>query len=181
MGHSIQTFIGELPVLSAIVARTPGATIRRLKHPAIFVVPVPRSGFEPWSSKWTRDKRTIEFHRMLTRELTEFASECSKVGPLAYVETEYSGGPGHQNATVWRDGYLLRAPLIHVDESVAKFAPGGHPNWDELSASRPINGALALLGVRQTEDDDAFDVLGLRRVRSDEDFDELPIVAPAKP
>lgn len=71
---------------------------------------------------------------------------------MAWVETDYFGGAGEQDAKAW----VNRVPFL------AK-------NGDTSSKHMSINEALAALGVERTEDSDEFDVINLGRYRSNHD------------
>jgi hypothetical protein len=76
--------------------------------------------------------------------------EVSRLGRVAYIETEYFGGHGAQAASVWESGRTIYGPT--------------NAAWG------PINDALRLLGVARTPTDDEFTVAGLPRCRRNEDW-----------
>ena len=82
--------------------------------------------------------------------LERLLSELSEDGPVAYVETEYWGGVGHQAAAVWKDGRL-------------SFGP-------EKQDIGPINTALKHLGVSEEGARVAFEAVGLHRHRLTDDW-----------
>lgn len=87
----------------------------------------------------------------LTEHLIELFRLASRVGVIAYVETEYFGGVGGQGAAVFWNGEMI-----------------GSPDWRTVGA---INEALAKIGVTHTADQvDAFEAVGLVEFRSNEDF-----------
>jgi hypothetical protein len=91
----------------------------------------------------------------LTGRLIELLRLASRVGDIAYVETDYHGGFGEQGAAVFRDGEMI-----------------GHPDWRE---GGPINDALSKIGVTHgTEAIDAFEAVGLPAFRSNESIREKP-------
>jgi hypothetical protein len=63
---------------------------------------------------------------------------------LAYVEAEFFGGVGDQNAILWRLDRVVEGPV---------------------TGPRVINRVLKLLGVQCQAERDEFDTLGLRRFR----------------
>ncbi|MEU3991752.1 hypothetical protein AB0F24_25905 [Streptomyces platensis] len=77
-------------------------------------------------------------------------------GPVAYVEAEYFGGVGEQQAAVWDGGSIVLGPL-QVEEG------GPFP-----SAGSPISQALRRLGVVASAGDDEFSAVGLDRHRHSE-------------
>ncbi|MBM9504048.1 hypothetical protein [Actinacidiphila acididurans] len=83
--------------------------------------------------------------------------EWSRTGPVAYVEAEYFGGVGQENAAVWRDGELVLGPL-HLAE--------GEPVPVE---GTPVRQALRALGVSAGEDDE-FTAAGLGAHRNNDEW-----------
>jgi hypothetical protein len=97
----------------------------------------------------------------LTTQLAACASECSKLGPVAYIEAELFGGTGHQGSMVWRDGRVVRDP--HREESTGHGKPRPQAEW-------PINAALREIGVWTTGASDEFDSIGLGSHRSTDEW-----------
>ena len=87
---------------------------------------------------------------LLTGPFREFLRELSRLGAIAYIETEYHGGAGGQGAAVYANGEIVM-----------------EPQW---SASGEINRALKLLGVRRRLLGDQFSALGLGKFRCNEDL-----------
>ncbi|MGX5182745.1 hypothetical protein ACWKT5_07945 [Streptomyces avermitilis] len=85
-------------------------------------------------------------------------ADWSTAGPVAYVEAEYFGGVGEQQAAVWAGGTLVWGPL-QVRE--------GQPF---PSAGSPISQALRRLGVVAGADEDEFSAVGLDRHRDSEEW-----------
>lgn len=81
---------------------------------------------------------------------------CSATGPVAYLEAEFFGGAGEQNAQVWDGGRVVLGPLHMLD---------GQPFPVEGS---PISLALRRLGVEKQGHFDEFDTIGLGRHRRTE-------------
>ncbi|MFJ9470385.1 hypothetical protein [Streptomyces caniferus] len=77
----------------------------------------------------------------------------SAAGPVAYVEAEYFGGVGEQQAAVWEGGRLVLGPL-HAGEGQAFPADGS-----------PLSRALRRLGAVAGAGEDAFSAVGLDRHR----------------
>ena len=88
----------------------------------------------------------------LTAEFTEYLRRLSRLGRIAYVETEYQGGTGGQGAAVFDSEAMLM-----------------EPTWRDSGA---INAALKILGVKQDQGDE-FSAIGLQNYRSLERW--LPI------
>lgn len=76
---------------------------------------------------------------------------CSVHGPVAYVEAEFFGGAGEQNAQVWDAGEVVLGPLHAEDGS-------------------PVSQALRRLGVEKGRHQDEFDAVGLDRHRHTDDW-----------
>ncbi|MEU5257397.1 hypothetical protein [Amycolatopsis sp. NPDC021455] len=83
---------------------------------------------------------------------------CSELGPVAYVEADYSGGVGSQSAQVWHRGTVILGPL--------RIAVGERPP----SGGSPISQALRALGVRRGRHLDEFDAVRLGRYRRTEEW-----------
>ncbi|MFD9397137.1 hypothetical protein ACFWBB_42335 [Streptomyces sp. NPDC060000] len=83
-------------------------------------------------------------------------ADWSTVGPVAYVEAEYFGGVGEQQAVVWDGGTIVLGPL-HVQE--------GQPF---PLAGSAISQALRRLGVVASAGEDEFSAAGLDRHRHGE-------------
>lgn len=81
-----------------------------------------------------------------------FALTASHLGPLAYVETDYTAAAGTQAAAFWTAGHLAMPPTV-VDTATALSRPPAF--W-------PINAALRALGIRATPPSDEFTTFGLR-------------------
>jgi hypothetical protein len=85
---------------------------------------------------------------------------CSAHGPVAYLEAEYFGGAGEQNAQVWDGGDVVLGPF-HRDEP---FPVG----------EGPFCRALRWLGVDRGDHLDEFDAVGLGGHRRTDDWLERP-------
>ncbi|WP_433467420.1 hypothetical protein [Spirillospora sp. CA-128828] len=79
---------------------------------------------------------------------------CSAMGPVAYVEADYFGGTGTQDAQVWDAGKVVLGPL-HLAEGEPSPAIGS-----------PISQALRRLGATKGAHVDEFDAVGLGRHRA---------------
>ncbi|MFO0890363.1 MAG: hypothetical protein U0790_14620 [Isosphaeraceae bacterium] len=111
----------------------------------------------------------------LSPNLVELARRISVSTPVAYVETDYSGGVGTQAAVVWHHGRISLCPL-KIDEGVRLEAGNIKRAFRalpvKLRQGRPINQAIRDLGVRTWWLLDEFDAIGLGRYRSNEDWIE---------
>lgn len=105
---------------------------------------------------------TEEFHEMLgdegerdsfyrfSRELELWMQRISLDTPVTYVEAEYFGGVGCQNAIAWSKGKRVLGPL---------------------HANNAIDQALKVLGVSATDTaGDEFEALGLGKHRATESW-----------
>lgn len=89
----------------------------------------------------------------LTPILISLLRTASKMGSIAYVETDYFGGTGRQGAIVFSKGDVTLGPLT--------------------GESGAINEALTVLGApARSERQDAFATIGLDRHRFNEDYRE---------
>lgn len=103
---------------------------------------------------------------LLTDWLVERIAACSAHGPLAYLEADFFGGVGSQQAVVWEQGEIALGPL---HQPVGAFASQG---------GSPLSQALRHLGVATGPGDlDEFDASGLGTHRSTEKWAErgLPL------
>ncbi|KOU39606.1 hypothetical protein [Streptomyces sp. WM6378] len=95
-------------------------------------------------------KAPAGFDRLLTA--------CSEAGPVAYVEADYFGGAGTQNAQVWDAGETVLGPLRLAD---------GEPS---PTTGTPISQALRRLGAAKGNHVDEFSAVGLGRHRDTDDW-----------
>ncbi|MEV8313690.1 hypothetical protein AB0Q95_05905 [Streptomyces sp. NPDC059900] len=94
----------------------------------------------------------------LPEEFARTLAAWSTAGPVAYVETEYFGGAGEQQAVVWDRGAIVLGPL---------HEPEGRSLPPEGSA---ISRALRRLGVVAGDGEDEFAAVGLGRHRCVDDW-----------
>lgn len=94
----------------------------------------------------------------LTPGLLALVEAASAVGPVVYMETDYTGRDGAQTAAVWRDGVLILGPLILGRSEV--YVP----------REAPISQALRMLGVPGDARHDEFVVAGLGQFRRTEEW-----------
>ncbi|MGW0862367.1 hypothetical protein [Streptomyces sp. NPDC002611] len=152
LSYDLKAVIARRRLLAAMTSALPSARLVDLRH-GLALLPVygamsdavadpaqpPRTDF--WS---------------LPRGFDGVLAEWSHQGPVAYVEAEYFGGAGEENAAVWHDGQLVLGPLHLVE--------GELPSTD----GTPVCRALRELGVRAAEGEDEFTAVGLGKHRSTE-------------
>ncbi|WP_457513581.1 hypothetical protein [Streptomyces sp. TE33382] len=85
-------------------------------------------------------------------------SACSEAGPVAYIEADYFGGAGTQNAQVWDAGKIVLGPLRLA---VGEPSP---------ATGTPISQALQRLGAAKGNHVDEFSAVGLGRHRDTVDW-----------
>jgi len=91
----------------------------------------------------------------LSPDVADWVRSISDIGPVAYVEAEFFGGIGDQNAIVWSHGGEI-LQLLHDRDA--------------------INAALQLLGISKGAFHDEFEAVGLPRHRDTGDWikDAIP-------
>jgi hypothetical protein len=157
--HRIHLFAGPIGVLDRFRMTVPVARLYRLTPSAdIAVLPFDDAIQDALHVvNGTGDWLESSGHRLSTRDLA-FAAEVSRIGPLAYLETDYSGRDGNQSAAFWIGGACTIGPLS-LDTATALTRPA--PFW-------PINAALRALGIKATTSEDEFTAFGLRGVVSND-------------
>lgn len=93
---------------------------------------------------------TISIYDYLTDTISSYCREISKFGLVAYIEAEYFGGTGSQNAMVWDSSQVI---------------------FEETLSQSAINRSLEILGVCKLQGKDEFDTVGLGRHRDTEDWE----------
>jgi hypothetical protein len=139
--HSIQALI--IPEVANALAREELSHTRpvAIGH-GLSLVPITDAAFEALRVRLPGlgDSAYPEFES-LSAPVAWVGQHLSHHGPVAYIETDYSGGTGAQAAVVWASGNLLMPPT--------------------LAETGPINAALGLLGVQVDASCDEFDAVGL--------------------
>lgn len=159
MSHAVSLFVGPLPALRVIAAASPRARIFALSASAsaasYLVLPLTEDVHDDIHAAFgTGD--WLDNGPMLSSSDLALAQRASRGTALAYVETDYFGGQGRQNAVLWRDGTLV-------------LQPAELPSGSSRSRSLwPINAVLRGLGVSAALGHDEFDTLGVGRWRSNE-------------
>ncbi|MDA2802972.1 hypothetical protein [Nocardiopsis suaedae] len=145
MAYDLKAVVADTGLLAAAAAELPSARIAPLRR-GLALIPMTRTlltalGEEsdpPLPGFWT-----------LTAGLERLLTEWSEGGAVAFLESEYFGGTGEENAAVWRAGGLALGPL-HLWE--------GEEVPDE---GTPVRRALRELGVTADAERDEFTVAGL--------------------
>lgn len=160
MGHNISLFYGPLPPLRAIAAVSSLARVFALAPKAQFyALPLTEAVRDDVHARLgTGD--WLENGPMLTSTDMALAARASRGAALAYVETDYSGGTGRQNAVLWRDGALVLQPAELAFETTRPVSL-----W-------PINAVLRALGVVASAGSDEFEAAGLASWRSNDHIAE---------
>jgi hypothetical protein len=147
VGYTLEAVIGAPDVLQPIVDRWPVAVIVPLGS-ELALVPMTGELFDAATDGTTKD--ALGFFKLpagFDRELAGW----SAAGPVAYVEAEFFGGVGSQQAALWDGGRLTLGPLA-------------------ADGSGPIAQVLTRLGVSREGHHDEFDTVGLGEHRHTEDW-----------
>ena len=160
MGHRVSLFVGPSTTLRAIVSVAPRARVFALTPAARFLVlPLTEEVHDDIHAQFGTGDWPEQGPLLSSTDLG-LAQRASRGAALAYVETDYFGGQGRQNALLWRDGALILQPSeLTTEAAAARSAP-----------LRPINAVLRALGVVAVAGQDEFDTLGLGRWRSNDDI-----------
>jgi hypothetical protein len=145
MGHCVQAIVTTSAIadeLQAIYPQIPRVTARQ----GFVILPVDAEFVD--SAAESRPEQSSEAFKLLTAGFHELLRKLSRLGPLAYIETDYFGGVGGQGAAVYSCGEVVM-----------------EPEWRE---SGPINQALGLIGVKRRLLGDRFRALGLDAYRSND-------------
>jgi hypothetical protein len=160
MGHNVRLFAGSARVLAAYRALAPMARTFALTSGAgVLVLPLDDDLHDTLHRAYGTGEWS-EGPPLLSSGDMAFAAKASERGPLAYLETSYFGGAGHQTAVVWQGGEVLMGPMVLRRADQAERPAG---LW-------PINAALRQLGVGAHEGEDEFQSFGLGFYRSNEDI-----------
>lgn len=158
MAHTISGLIGASQLLQAFSKEHGLSQPIPLRVPLCFL-PI---GWEqrPWLlalSGGAQDEKTFRLpdahpgFEHLTTGLMHLLEGSSQRGDVAYIETDYFGGPGDQGAVLYRAGSALYGP--------------------ERADIGPISEVLKLMGVQKGDSDfDEFDTAGLGRYRENADW-----------
>ncbi|MFE7077240.1 hypothetical protein ACFU96_44860 [Streptomyces sp. NPDC057620] len=152
MGYDLQAVIAEGEALRGVARDLPAARLAPIGQ-GLSLMPMTDALFD--SAAGGSGVSALGFWR-LPGGFEKTLAAWSTGGPVAYVEAEYFGGVGEQQAAVWDGGIIVLGPL-HVEE--------GQPF---PSAGSPISQALRRLGVVARSGEDEFSTAGLNRHRHGE-------------
>ncbi|MFI2435226.1 hypothetical protein [Streptomyces sp. NPDC018693] len=154
MSYDLKAVVADSELLTAVTAELPSARITRLRH-GLTLMPVTDALLTVLGVE--SQVRRVGFWN-LTAELDQRLAEWSKGGPVAYVESEYFGGVGEENAVVWRDGSVVLGPLHLLENETAPVE------------GTPVCRALRELGITASGAQDEFTIVGLGDHRDTEDW-----------
>ncbi|MFD3314599.1 hypothetical protein [Streptomyces sp. NPDC058694] len=152
MGYDLQAVIVGREVLRAAAQDLPDARLASLGQ-GLSLMPMTDALFDSVTDG--SEAGPLGFRR-LPGGFEKTLADWSTAGPVAYVEAEYFGGVGEQQAAVWDGGTIVLGPL-HVQEG-QPFPPAGSA----------ISQALRRLGVVANTEEDEFSAVGLDRHRHGE-------------
>ncbi|MEV8096648.1 hypothetical protein [Kitasatospora sp. NPDC085879] len=155
MSYELNALLATADLLDVVAAEVPVAQVARLAQ-GLALIPmterlhgvlnVPGDRTEPGFTRFPAG-----FGRRL--------EAWSQAGPIAYVEADFFGGAGTQQAAVWLHGRIELGPL-RTEE--------GEPSPDE---GTPISQALRRLGATVAQGRfDEFDAIGLGAQRRSADW-----------
>lgn len=162
MSHSLRAVIGPCPAATEFAGRWVQSHLISLPQ-RFGMIPVTDALFDDIQElAMLQEPRPFTEFFFLSAALAQAIGEVTRSGPLAYIETDYFGGVGRQNAAVWHKGKLVLGPLTSETPG-----PAAAPPFAPLSDGA-INQALRYLGVWTQNGHDEFDMLELRRYRNTE-------------
>jgi hypothetical protein len=147
MGHCIQIIAATLDVASSICVEFP--QLRMLRATASHaIIPIEADFIDSvTNARPNQDTDDLGF-MLLTDSFLDWLQALSRLGRIAYLETEYFGGQGGQGAVVLENAKVLMEPV-----------------WAD---SGTINDALELIGVPVHPQHDRFVALRLCDYRSND-------------
>jgi hypothetical protein len=153
MGYELRAVIADGALLREVAGHISAARLVPL-HGNLSLLPMTEEFHDAVTDG--SDGRPMDFWGLpsgFDRELARW----SATGSVGYVESEYFGGAGEEQAVVWSNGVVALGPL-YLPEGSAPPAGGG-----------PVSQVLRHLGVRKGSAFDEFEAAGLdRRRRTDE-------------
>ncbi len=154
MGHMIHGFLAGYEALATAATTLGSARVCRLGQDIGFLAATIES--------FSEDEPASQFDSLdrLTARMEAWAREQSNRFPIAYIQTDYFGGLGAQQAIVWRHGRVQTGPL-----ETSNLDGRATPVTDAA-----INQAARQLGVQREHTLDEFEALGLGNYRDNESW-----------
>jgi hypothetical protein len=149
MGYSLFAFIGKQPELQTIAGKYKNAKVIMVKQ-GIGIIPLSHDLYDEINNFESADE--VESFIYLNSNIQTQILQLIKKGVIAYIEADYSGGIGEQEAILWNDG---------VKTMYYKNRLGA------------INSILRRLGVSASNEMDEFDTVDLGRNRSVDEWLEM--------
>jgi hypothetical protein len=162
MGHQLHAVIGPTGPVSAFASQWARARLVSLPQ-AFALVPVTDALHDDIVERVAiGEADPFEGFVLLSAGVEAVLREASRVGPLAYIETDYFGGHGSQSAVAWDRGRMLAGPYTTGEEHRWSFRACLPAQW-------AINRVLSRMGVRALPFGDGFASLGLGKYRHTDD------------
>lgn len=160
MGHTIQGFIAKTKILQEGAHWVTDAHVIPLSQ-SLSLLPVTEGLHDGLMSEPPRVRKPYKEFWRLSFEMEAFALRKSRLGAVAYVETDYFGGVGQQAAILWKDGSAIVGPLgteiVKIDTAIRR-----------VGAELPVNTVLWRMGVEIGAARDEFEAIGLHHHRDNE-------------
>jgi hypothetical protein len=162
MGHALRAVIGPTGSASDFASRWVAARAVALPQ-GFMLIPVTDALIDDISELYgsNRPDPFVELS-FLSAALADAISQSSGEGPLAYIETDYFGGIGQQNAIAWDGRRVVFGPLT----SETKWT--GDCVIQPPASEQAINQVLRSMGVWTRGGLDEFDMLGIGEFRDTE-------------
>lgn len=158
MRYELSALVAAPGVLAGLCVRYREARLVALDAADLALVPVTHELLGELPATGHPASPETGFHR-LSGGLETTVRECSRGGPVAYLEADYMGRDGRQTAAVW-----LRSGLLYGPEILGFHEPFPGPG------DNTIDRALRVLGVEAKGHRDEFVMVGLGRHRRTEDW-----------
>jgi len=154
MGYTLWAFVAKSGTFNEFKSQSPYITVAELNQGFSLMLNDPYLQALPQFS----DTGSVSgFEQMLlTPSLITFAQTLSEKQPIAYIEADYFGGLGRQNAVLWEHQQIKLLPANNGVLGVVPYHSG------------PICAVLRAMGVKNVPPTDEFASLGLLRHRHNE-------------
>lgn len=140
MGHSVQVIVSPTMVADAICSLYPALSALGTST-GFSLIPIEADFIDDVVHDRPLQETGENEFMLLTAGFVKFLCELSRLGPVAYVETDYFGGQGGQGALVYSGCSEVMTPA-----------------WGDIGT---INRALELIGVPEVAGGDRFTAIGL--------------------